>query len=77
MAKRIIGITLIVLSIVLLVLVISSVGANMAHSGPAAGKITSYRQPFYGHGIWMVVFIIVSGLSFLSGLFLVVLGKRR
>lgn len=77
MAKRIIGIALITLSAVLLVLVISSVGANMAHYGAAAGKITSYRQPFYGHGIWMVVLIIAGGLSFLGGLFLVVLGKRR
>ena len=77
MAKRIIGITLIILSIILLGLVISSVGANMAHSGPTAGKITSYHPPFYGHGLWMVIFIIAGGLSFLGGLFLVALGRRH
>ena len=77
MAKRVIGIALILLSVVLMGLVISSVGANMAHSGPIAGKITSYRQPFYGHGVWMVVFIAGSFLSFLRGVFLVVLGKRH
>ena len=77
MAKRIIGIALILLSIVMLGLVISSVGADMAHSGPVAGKVTSYRPPIYGRGLWKVIFIIAGGLSFLGGQFRVILGKKR
>ena len=75
--KLIVGIALIVLSVILLGLVIVSVGANMAHSGPIAGKINSYKPPFYGHGLWMVVFIILSGASFLGGLVLVAAGRKH
>ncbi len=76
-AKKVVGIALILLAVVLIGLVISSVGANMAHEGPVAGKITSYKPPFYSHGLWMVVFIALGGLSFLGGLMLTVVGIRE
>ena len=75
--KLIVGVALIVLSVILLGLVIVSVGANMAHSGPIAGKINSYKPPFYGHGLWMVVCIILSGASFLGGLVLVSVSRKN
>ena len=75
--KLIVGIALIVLSVILLGLVIVSVGMNMAHSGPIAGKINSYKPPFYGHGLWMVAFILLSAAFFLSGLVLVSAGRKH
>lgn len=76
-AKKVIGIVLILLAVALIGLVIFSVWANMAHEGPVAGKIVSYKPPFYGHGLWMVIFIGVGGLSFLGGLMLFVIGQRE
>ena len=76
-AKKVVGIALILLAVVLIGLVISSVGVNMAHEGPMAGKITTYKPPFYSHGLWMVVFIALGGLAFLGGLLLTVVGIRE
>ena len=74
--KLIVGIALIVLSVILLGLILISVGGNMAHSGPISGKITSYQPPFYGHGLWMVVSIILGAASFLGGILLVSVSRK-
>ena len=72
---RIIGICLIVLSVILMVFAIYQVHVNMAHVGPIAGKISSYRPPFREHGLWVVGTGLASVVSFLSGALLCVIGK--
>jgi hypothetical protein len=65
--KKLFGILLLVLGIVLLGLVAVSVTLNMAQTGPWAYKITTYRPPFYAHGLWMVLFIAFGVSSLLGG----------
>jgi hypothetical protein len=72
---RIIGICLIVLSVILMVFAIYQVHVNMAHVGPIAGKISSYRAPFREHGLLVVGTGIASVVSFLSGALLCAIGK--
>jgi len=47
----------------------------MAHVGPIAGKISSYKPPFREHGLWVVGAGLASVVSFLSGALLCVFGK--
>lgn len=75
--KKVVGIALILLAVVLLGTVILSVWANMAHEGPVAGKIVSYKPPFYGHGLLMVALIGAGSLSFLVGVVLLSIGIRE
>ena len=76
-AKKIVGIALILLAVVLIGIVLFSVGINMAHEGPVAGKIVSYKPSFHDHGLLMVVLIVAGALSFLSGLLLYFIGHRE
>ena len=72
---RIIGICLMVLSVILMVVAIYQIHVNMAHVGPIAGKISSYKPPFRDHGLWVVGAGLASLVSFLSGALLCVIGK--
>lgn len=72
---RIIGIGLMVLGAILMAVAIYQVHVNMAHVGPIAGKISSYRAPFRDHGLWVVGAGIASVVSFLSGALLCAIGK--
>ena len=75
--KRIAGIILVVVALILLVFTIMSIGANMAKDGPTAGKITSYVPPYPNHGLYMVLTGFASVVSFLAGLALISLGKNK
>ena len=80
--KKTVGFLLIVVSIVFLALTIIGISENIAHSGStmdrtvAAGKITSYRPPFYAHGLVMILFGIFSVISFLGGITMIALSKK-
>ena len=73
--KRLIGIVLLALGLLLLAFVIVSVTLNMDQTGPWAYRITTYRPPFYAHGLWMVLCIICSGFSLLGGGLLLALSR--
>ena len=73
--KRLIGIVLLAMGLVLLTLVIVSVTVNMDQTGPWAYRITTYRPPFYAHGLWMVLCVIGSGFSLLGGALLLALSR--
>ena len=75
-AKRAAGLILIAISIACLVFVILGIHNNIAHSGPAAGKITSYVPPFYAHGLLMIGLGIAGAVCLLTGLALVSTGRK-
>ena len=72
---RIIGIIFMVLGVLLLSGAVYQVYVNMAHVGPIAGKISSYRPPFPNHGLYVVIAGAASVVSFLGGALLCVLGR--
>lgn len=77
MAKKTVGIILTVLGIALCVITIMMVGLNLDTTGPIAGKITSYTPPFRNHGLLTIFIGLASAISFLGGVVLIALEKRR
>ena len=75
--KRGIGIFLVILSAVLLVVTVQSVGDNLAKTGAAAGKINSYIPPYPNAGVHVILIGIASVVSFLAGIVLISIGKKR
>ena len=75
MAKRILGIVLIILSAVLLFAVIHSIAANLPQEGPMKGNIRAYIPPYKGHGLLMIAGGIGAVISFLLGGVMLSLGK--
>ena len=75
MIKKKIGICLIVVSVLCLVFVVMGIHENIAHSGPVAGKITSYKPPFYAHGLLVVIVGVVGVILFLVGIYLIAQNK--
>ena len=74
--KMILGIVLVVLAAALLVTAVVSVAENMAHSGPIAGKINSYKPPFPGHGLLVIAAGVAAAVSLLGGIVLIRLGQQ-
>ena len=74
--KKAVGLIMIVISIVCFAAVILGVYNNIAHSGPIAGKISSYQPPFYAHGLFLIFAGIVGVLCFLGGIVLVASARR-
>ncbi len=74
--KRAIGIVLVILAAVLLVVTVQSVGDNLAKTGAAAGKITSYKPPYPNAGLHVVLIGIASVVSFLAGIVFISIGKK-
>ena len=74
--KTVIGLILIVIGVLLAVYVIQSVSDNIPHTGRWAGKITQYRQPFYGHGVMVIWLFLAALILFLIGLVLFFLGRN-
>lgn len=74
--KTVIGLIMVVLGILLAVFVIESINANIPHTGRWAGKITQYRQPFYGHGIMVIWLFLAALVLFLGGLVLFFIGRN-
>ena len=71
--KKIVGWILIVFAIVCLVFLVLGIHENIAHTSTrtaAAGKITTYKPPFYAHGLLMIIMGVVSVGSFLGGILL-------
>ncbi len=64
--KKVVGIALIILGAGLLVLAIVMISSNLATTGPAAGKINSYKPPFRNHGLLTILVGIASVISFLT-----------
>ena len=75
-AKRIAGLVLIALSIACLVFVVLGIHNNIAHTGAAAGKITSYKPPFYGHGLLIIGIGVAGAVLFLTGIAMVGTSKK-
>ncbi|MBQ6382735.1 MAG: hypothetical protein IJJ42_03950 [Clostridia bacterium] len=74
--KTVIGLIMVILGVLLAVFVIQSIDANIPHTGRWAGKITQYRQPFYGHGIMVIWLFLLAAILFLTGLVLFFIGKN-
>ena len=75
--KKAVGIALIVVGAGLLILAIVMISSNLATTGPAAGKITSYKPPFRNHGLVTILVGIASVISFLAGAFMIALSNRE
>lgn len=73
--KKILGIALMIFGVLLLAAAFYQIYANMAHVGPIAGKISSYRPPFPNHGVWVLIAGVVSVVSFLGGALICALNK--
>ena len=71
--KKIVGWVLIVIAVVCLVFLVLGIHENIAHTTTrtaVAGKITTYKPPFYAHGLLMIIIGVVSVGSFLGGVLL-------
>lgn len=68
--KRIIGIVLIAVSLVLAVIVILEIQKTVTLSGPTLGSTATYNPPFKYHGPLTVAGGIVSVILLLVGLYL-------
>ena len=68
--KRIIGLCLTAVGVILLAVVVLSIGQYMPHEGPWIGKITQYHPPYPAHGLQMAALGIVAAVSFLVGIIL-------
>ena len=69
--KRIIGIILIAISIVLAIIVYSEIQKTLTLSGLTIGSTASYKPPFEYHGPLVIVTGIIAAVSFLTGLYLI------
>ena len=69
--KRIIGILLIVVSLVLLYFTVSEIRKTVTLSGFGMGSTAFYALPFPYHGLLVVLAGFVSVAAFLIGLFLI------
>ena len=69
--RRIIGIILIIVSLVLAVLVFSEIQKTVTLSGLQIGSTATYTPPFKYHSPLLVLAGIVSAALFLTGLYLV------
>ena len=69
--KRIIGIILIVISLVLTAIVFSEIRKTLTLSGLTFGSTATYKPPFEYHGPLVVLAGIVAAVLFLTGLYLV------
>ncbi len=77
MGKRITGLIMVAVSVICTVLVILGVYNNIAHSGPMAGKITTYQPPFYAHGLYIIILGIAGAVCFLSGILVLADSRKR
>ena len=74
--KRVLGTILVIVSAALLVGAILSIYFNMAHTGPMAGKLNTYTEPFKYHIVLVFAMFIASVISFLFGVVLIRLGQK-
>lgn len=74
--KTVIGIILMVLGLGLGVVAILMVTSNLATTGPAAGKINSYKPPFENHGLLALITGFSGIIAFLGGAMVFSFGRR-
>ena len=75
--KRIIGIILIAVSLVLTVIFFTEIQKTVTLSGVGAGSTAAYTPPFAFHGPLVVLAGVAAAVFFLIGLYLVSPGRKR
>ena len=72
--KKIAGFVLLAVSVILLVFLIQEVNGSFVFYGP---RSASYSQPYPGHALKLILVIVGIIASFLTGLFLIGLGRKN